>query len=64
MFTLITFAILSGIIVWQFLRLGKIESQFIKIYAAIQKAYDNAKPEDKNEVLDQLIKDLWYALYK
>lgn len=64
MSTLISFAILSGIIVWQFWRIGKTESQFIKIYAAIQKACDNAKPEDKNEVLDQLIKDLWYALYK
>ena len=64
MSTLIAFAILSGIIVWQFWRLGKANAQLIKVYAAVQKACDNAKPEDKNEVLDKLIQDLWYALYK
>lgn len=43
---------------------GANEARFMKIRLAVNRAYENAKPEDKNEVLDQLIKDIWNALYK
>ena len=42
----------------------KNESRIDKVKDAVQKACDTAKPEDKNEVLDQLIMDIWKALYK
>jgi hypothetical protein len=42
----------------------KYESRLYKIREAVNKACENADPDLNHDTLDELIMDIWYAMYK
>lgn len=42
----------------------KYESRLYKIREAVKKACENADPDLNHDTLDELITDIWYAMYK
>ena len=42
----------------------KYESRFYKIREAVNKACENADPDLNHDTLDELIMDIWNAMYK
>lgn len=60
----IVIIILIAIILGQAYRSYKYESRLYKIREAVNKACENADPNLNHDVLDELITDIWYAMYK
>lgn len=42
----------------------KAEHRFYLIREAVRKAYDNADPDLNHDTLDELITDIWEAMYR
>lgn len=60
----IVIIILIAIILGQVYRSYKYESRLYKIREAVNKACENADPNLNHDTLDELITDIWYAMYK
>lgn len=60
----IVIIILIAIILGQAYRSYKYESRLYKIREAANKACENADPNLNHDTLDELITDIWYAMYK
>ena len=60
----IVIILLIAIILGQAYRSYKYESRLYKIREAVNKAFENADPNLNNDTLDELILDIWYAMYK
>lgn len=60
----IVIIILIAIILGQAYLAYRYESRLYKIREAIKKACENADPNLNHDTLDELIMDIWYAMYK
>ena len=60
----IVIILLIAIILGQAYRSYKYESRLYMIREAVNKAFENADPNLNNDTLDELILDIWYAMYK
>lgn len=60
----IVIIILIAIILGQAYRSYKYESRLYNIREAVNKACENADPNLNHDTLDELITDIWYAMYK
>lgn len=60
----IVIILLIAIILGQVYRSYKYESRLYMIREAVNKAFENADPNLNNDTLDELILDIWYAMYK
>lgn len=60
----IVIILLIAIILGQAYRSYKYESRLYKIREAVNKAFENADPNLNNDTLDELIMDIWHAMYK
>ncbi len=65
MYTLVTtIAILAGIIFGLGYGLFNAERRFSKIQNAVLKVYLNPDEKPSDKLLDDLITDIWFAMYK
>lgn len=60
----IVIILLIAIILGQAYYSYKYESRLYMIREAVNKAIENADPNLNNDTLDELILDIWYAMYK
>lgn len=60
----IVIILLIAIILGQAYCSYKYESRLYMIREAVNKAIENADPNLNNDTLDELILDIWYAMYK
>ena len=60
-FAIIVILVIMNIV--QIFRNGVHESRFVKVQAAVNKALENARPNNQGKVLDELVNDICNALY-
>jgi hypothetical protein len=60
----IVIILLLVVILGQAYRSYTYESRLYKIREAVNKACENADPNLNHDTLDELITDIWYAMYK
>lgn len=60
----IAIILIIALILGQAYHCYKYESRLYKIREAVKKACENADPDLNHDTLDELIMDIWYAMYK
>ncbi len=59
----ISIVLLTAMCLYQTYRNFKAQQRFDRIQEAVNKAYENADPKLDHTILDELLKDIWNAMY-